>query len=71
MGDGLPVGPLLSQGVRHSGGRLRVREAGGGQRLSPYIPDHKTRGGMSQVVLTVCAECIAMLRLIRGLSAKH
>ena len=53
MGDGLPAGPLLSQGVRHGGGRLRVREAGVGQRLSPYIPDHKAGGGMPQVVLTM------------------
>ena len=53
MGDGLPAGPLLPQGVRHGGGRLWVRERGGGARLSPDIAAHKTGGGMPQVGLAV------------------
>ena len=49
MGDGLSAGPLLPQGVRHCGGCLRVREAGGGERVSSDISAHEAGGGMSQV----------------------
>lgn len=61
MGDGLSSGPLLPQGVGHRGGRLRVREGGGGQGLSPHITDHKAGGGMQQVKVV----CITVELLMR------